>query len=99
MIDLKGRVKPGTQTGPVKATIFDSYYAKITAEIWQEWIYPDFGEKNLETIVFIKVLKDGTITVQKIEKSSRNKAAFRKSACLDAAEKTHKPGCLKIEYL
>ncbi len=55
-----------------KGTLFDDYYEKIRKEIWQQWAFPDTGQKNLETIISIKVMKDGTIFVQKIEKSSGN---------------------------
>ncbi|MCX5719973.1 MAG: energy transducer TonB, partial [Nitrospirae bacterium] len=41
-------------------------------EIWQQWVFPDTGHKDLETIISIKIRKDGTITAQKIEKSSGN---------------------------
>lgn len=59
-------------TSSSKETLFDSYYLKIRGEIWQEWIYPDLGEKSLVTILLVKIMKDGTITVQGIEKSSGN---------------------------
>lgn len=80
IISLKGAEKPTDQPAPVqttgegsaKETLFDSYYAKITAEIWQEWIFPDTGVKDLETIIFVKILRDGTIKVQRVEKSSSN---------------------------
>lgn len=59
--------------------IFDNYYAKIGNHIWQHWIYPDTGQKELETIISIIIMKDGTISIQKIEKSSGN-PLFDKSA-------------------
>lgn len=62
-----------------KRGIFDDYYAKIRNHIWQHWVYPDTGQKNLETIISIIVMKDGTILIQKIEKSSGN-PLFDKSA-------------------
>jgi len=80
IISLKGKGEQNTQktsaqsanTGASKGTLFDSYYAKIRGQIWQEWIYPDTGDKNLETIIFVKIIKDGTVNVQGIEKSSGN---------------------------
>ncbi len=80
IISLKGKEEQNTQklsaqgvnTGASKGTLFDSYYAKIRSEIWQEWIYPDTGDKNLETIIFVKISKDGTVNVQGLEKSSGN---------------------------
>jgi len=55
-----------------KGTLFDDYYSKITREIWQQWVFPHTGQKDLEAIISIRILKDGTITAQGIEKSSGN---------------------------
>jgi colicin import membrane protein len=60
-------------------TLFDDYYGKITKEIRQQWIFPDSGSKNIEAIVSIRILRDGTIIIQKIEKSSGN-TLFDRSA-------------------
>jgi colicin import membrane protein len=65
--------------GAAQGSMFDSYYAKITGQIWQEWVYPDMGDKNLETIIAVKIAKDGSVTVQRIEKGSGN-ALFDRSA-------------------
>jgi TolA protein len=74
--------KPGG--GPSKGTLFDSYYGKITDQIRQEWNYPG-TEKDLEAIIAVKVAKDGTLTVQGIEKSSGNRLFDR--AALQALAK------------
>ncbi|UCE78498.1 MAG: TonB C-terminal domain-containing protein [Nitrospiraceae bacterium] len=66
---VPGRSTEGTAA---KSGLFDGYYHKITAEIWQEWIYPDIEHNNLETIVLVKILRDGTIHVQRVEKKSSN---------------------------
>jgi colicin import membrane protein len=58
--------------GPSQGTLFDSYYAKITQQIWQEWVYPDTGDKNLEAVIAVKIAKDGSLAVQGIEKKSGN---------------------------
>ncbi|MDQ7787353.1 MAG: cell envelope integrity protein TolA [Thermodesulfovibrionales bacterium] len=60
-------------------TPFDEYYSKITKEIWQEWVYPDIGRKDIEAVIAVKILKDGTAIVQRVEKSSGN-SLFDKSA-------------------
>ncbi len=52
---------------------------KISEEIRQQWNWPAFGQKNLEAIIAIRIMKDGTISIQKIEKSSGN-SFFDKSA-------------------
>jgi colicin import membrane protein len=55
------------------------YYSTITKEIWQQWVYPDTGKKDIEAIISVKILRDGTAIVQKVEKSSGN-ALFDRSA-------------------
>jgi TolA protein len=62
-----------------KGDVFDDYYRKITKEIWQQWVYPNTSRKDIEAIVSIKILKDGTALVQKVEKSSGN-ALFDRAA-------------------
>ncbi|TAN40509.1 MAG: TonB family protein [Nitrospirae bacterium] len=47
-----------------------SYADRVGQEIHKQWSYPDTLKKNLEAIVAVKVLKDGMISVQKVEKSS-----------------------------
>ncbi len=66
-----------TDTG--RGGIFDDYYTRIRNHIWQHWIYPDTGQKDLETIISIVIMRDGTISIKKIEKSSGN-PLFDKSA-------------------
>ncbi len=62
-----------------QGTLFDSYYAKITQQIWQEWVYPDTGDKNLEAVIAVKIAKDGSVTVLGLEKRSGN-TLFDRSA-------------------
>lgn len=69
----------GKGSGPAQGTLFDSYYGKITNQIRQEWVYPDTGEKNLEAVIAVRIARDGTVSVQGIEKSSGN-ALFDRSA-------------------
>jgi colicin import membrane protein len=60
--------------------IFDEYYTKVIKEIWQQWRWnPAMGRKDIEAVVSIKILKDGTAIVQRIEKSSGN-TQFDRSA-------------------
>jgi colicin import membrane protein len=62
-----------------KGSTFDNYYSKITREIWQQWVFPDTGQKNLEAIISIRIFRNGMTTEPKIEKSSGN-ALFDRSA-------------------
>lgn len=57
----------------------DDYYSKITSEIWQHWVYPDIGNKEIEAIIVIKILKDGSVQIKGIEKLSGN-SLFDRSA-------------------
>lgn len=80
--DSSGSQKTAAQvkgSGQSQGTLFDSYYGKITSQIRQEWVYPDTGEKNLEAVITVTIARDGTLSVQGIEKSSGN-ALFDRSA-------------------
>jgi len=46
------------------------YDSRVTEKIRQQWIFPENIDRDLEAIVSIKVARDGSITIQKIEKSS-----------------------------
>ncbi len=75
----EARQQPVAAGGPQHGSLFDSYYAKITNEIRSEWIYPDTGEKNLEAVIAVMIARDGSLSVQGIEKSSGS-ALFDRSA-------------------
>lgn len=81
----KSSAPPGRDTvsgaagGQQHGSLFDSYYAKITNEIRSEWTYPDTGEKNLEAVIAVMIARDGSLSVQGIEKSSGS-ALFDRSA-------------------
>jgi TolA protein len=85
MISLKAGAKDRsaqTASAPslhARGDLFDDYYRKITKEIWQQWVYPSTSRKDIEAIISIRILKDGTALVQKVEKSSGN-ALFDKAA-------------------
>ena len=91
ILDLRSMISPRTgandhsvqtttaSSSHAKGDLFDDYYRKITQEIWQQWIYPDTRRKDIEAIVSVRILKDGTALVQRVEKSSGN-ALFDRSA-------------------
>ncbi len=87
IVSIKNNDNSGTQkaaaqgkgSGQSQGTLFDSYYGKITSQIRQEWVFPDTGEKNLEAVIAVTIARDGTVSVQRIEKSSGN-ALFDRSA-------------------
>jgi len=65
--------------GRGEGSVETDYYSKITKEIWQQWILPDTGDKNLEAIISIRIMRDGALQVSRVEKSSGN-SLFDKSA-------------------
>ncbi len=83
----KGNLAKGGPLKAVSSTVtkrdpaYDDYYSKVVDEIRQQWVWAsrDSGLRNIEAIVSIKILKDGTAVVQKVEKSSGN-TLFDKSA-------------------
>ena len=48
------------------------YYSLVEAKIRQQWIYPETLDKDLQTVVSIRVSKDGSITLEKVEMGSGN---------------------------
>ncbi len=82
VIDIEGQKNlfgRGGQKSPAKAAASDSgssagsdYYSMIVKRIRQEWVFPENLDRNLEAIVSIKIAKDGSVRIDKIEKSSGN---------------------------
>jgi len=62
-----------------------TYADRVRSEIHKQWFYPDTSEKNLEAIIAVRIMKDGQITIQEIEKKSGSRL-FDKLA-LQAIEK------------
>ena len=48
------------------------YYSIVIQKIRQQWIFPESLEKDLETVVAIKIARDGSVTIERIERSSGN---------------------------
>jgi colicin import membrane protein len=68
MVDIKSSGMPATDS---KATSSD-YYSAVESRVRQQWIFPESLDKDLETIVSIKINRDGRVIVERIEKSSGN---------------------------
>lgn len=71
----------GTQKSPDKTatsgttntpTSGSDYYSMVVKKIRQEWVFPESLDRNLEAIISIRIAKDGSIRIDKIEKSSGN---------------------------
>ncbi len=75
-----------TSSTPVNNTPSDNYYSKVMEGIQPYWsLSPGIVNKGREAIVSVRILKDGTVIVQKIEQSSGNKIIDR--AALSALAK------------
>ena len=48
------------------------YYSLVEGKIRQQWVYPETLDTDLQTIVSIRIAKDGSITIEKVEKGSGN---------------------------
>jgi colicin import membrane protein len=83
VLEVKGRDVPpasrqqtekkGAGKGGLGAAAMASYTDIVIKEIHSQWFYPDTGDSNLETIVAVKIMKDGSISIQGMEKSSGNR--------------------------
>jgi colicin import membrane protein len=67
--------KGGNELGVNYEVLVDN---KIS-EKWERWLWTDKEDKDLEAIIAIKILKDGTTIIKRVEKSSGN-PEFDKSA-------------------
>lgn len=47
-----------------------NYLMKISEEIRQHWAFPEIKGKNFEAVIAVTIMKDGTIMINNIEKSS-----------------------------
>jgi TonB family protein len=48
------------------------YYSLVEGKIRQQWIYPETLDTDLQTIVSIRIAKDGSIAIEKVEQGSGN---------------------------
>ncbi|HXW68524.1 MAG TPA: cell envelope integrity protein TolA [Dissulfurispiraceae bacterium] len=66
-------VSKNTLTGNGGATAGGGdYYSLVEGKIRQQWIYPETLDTDLETVVSIRVARDGSITIERVEKGSGN---------------------------
>ncbi|HCZ12522.1 MAG TPA: cell envelope integrity protein TolA [Nitrospiraceae bacterium] len=60
----------------IKAGARDSgggdYYSMIVGKIRQQWVFPESIDRDLIAVINIKIARDGSVTVDKIEKGSGN---------------------------
>jgi TonB family protein len=84
----------GSQEGSALA----SYTDRITAEIHQYWAIPDTINKNLTATVAVRILKDGTVYILGMEKSSGSRVfdALARKAIERASPVTRPPQEMEI---
>lgn len=69
---LKSQNKAALSGTAGPSTPGSDYYSMIIKRIRQEWVFPESLDRNLEAIISIKIAKDGSIKIERIEKSSGN---------------------------
>jgi TonB family protein len=88
MVDIGGMKseirsqKPEAQTKGSKAgnqNYGGDYYSMVINKIRQQWIFPESIDKDLLAIITIKIARDGSVTIDRMEQSSGN-ALFDRSA-------------------
>jgi colicin import membrane protein len=52
--------------------VLSEYFSDVKDRIWQQWVFPAASEQKLEAVISISILRDGTIKVNGIERSSGN---------------------------
>ncbi|MBI3376926.1 MAG: TonB family protein [Nitrospirae bacterium] len=81
MVSIKGADKEGKDTKeispPVKnggneTLILEGYSEKIGKEIRQRWAFPEAWGKNLEAVISVTIMSNGTVKINSVEKSSGN---------------------------
>ncbi|MBT9536774.1 MAG: cell envelope integrity protein TolA [Nitrospirae bacterium] len=81
LISIKGTDKQGKDTKeispPVKnggneTSILEGYSERIGKEIRQRWAFPEAWGKNLEAVISVTIMSNGTVKINSVEKSSGN---------------------------
>lgn len=71
---IKTSAKTGARSGDGKKGIGQggelTYADRVRSEIQKQWSYPDSISRNYETVVSVKISRDGAIRIQEIEKKS-----------------------------
>ncbi|MCL4492281.1 MAG: cell envelope integrity protein TolA [Nitrospirae bacterium] len=62
--------KPGAGGTSSGAGSSGDYYSAIVGKIRQQWVYPESLDRDLEATVSIRIARDGSVTIDGIEKSS-----------------------------
>lgn len=81
MVSIKGADKQGKDTkeisppaknGGNETSILEGYAERIGKEIRQRWAFPEAWGKNLEAVISVTIMSNGTVKINRVEKSSGN---------------------------
>ncbi|MDP3259751.1 MAG: cell envelope integrity protein TolA [Thermodesulfovibrionales bacterium] len=81
MISIKGadkqvkdakEISPPVKSGGNETSILEGYSERIGKEIRQRWAFPEAWGKNLEAVISVTIMSNGTVKINNIEKSSGN---------------------------
>jgi len=81
MVSIKGADKQGKNTkeisppaknGGNETSILEGYSERIGKEIRQRWAFPEAWGKNLEAVISVTIMSNGTVKINSVEKSSGN---------------------------
>ncbi|RJQ42121.1 MAG: cell envelope integrity protein TolA [Nitrospiraceae bacterium] len=77
IISIKGTDKQGKDIaapakGSAETSTLENYSERIGGEIRQRWAFPDAWGKNLEAIISVTIMSNGTVKINRVEKSSGN---------------------------
>lgn len=67
---VKG-VRPGT--GSNSPSSGASYESIVAGKIHEQWIYPESLDRDMNTVIAVRIAKDGTVTILGVEKGSGNR--------------------------
>ncbi len=75
----------GTAAGATIGAGEASYIDKIAGQIHEHWSWPDYGKKNLQAVISIRIQRDGTLSDLKFEQKSGDR--FFDRSVLQAVQK------------
>ena len=81
MVSIKGadkqvkdakEISPPVKNGGNVTSILEGYSERIGKEIRQRWAFPEAWGKNLEAVISVTIMSNGTVKINSVEKSSGN---------------------------
>ena len=81
MVSIKGadkqgkdakEIAPPLKNGGNETSILEGYSKRIGKEIRQRWAFPEAWGENLEAVISVTIMSNGTVKINSVEKSSGN---------------------------